>query len=582
MTGTAEVPGQAASVVPGSELQGRSAATTEILTVSIDLDLEPRRGESEAAASSGLGAGAAGDAAASTSGRAGAAGLDGAQAAAAATAARLARHPAIARAAALLTGGQVVAIPTETVYGLAANALSSEAVGRVYAAKNRPPDNPLIIHVSSLAMLAALYPPGWALPPIYTQLLAERWPGPLTVLLPRSPRVPDAVTCGLPTMAVRMPAHPVALALIAACGFPLAAPSANSSGRPSPTLARHVAADLGGGAIPLILDGGPCSCGVESTVLDGLRSPPAILRPGGVTREELVGYPGLEGLQVYRKDFTDAALEAAPTTPGMKYRHYSPTAPVILLEPSGACSPAPAAATANGASGSSGSSSSSSSSGSSGSAEDLAARLRRATEALLVEMAATRASGRQGALAPSSGPTEAAPAAVAAPAAAAPQGAGPVAGGKVAAAGAPAGSVALDPPALELASQLAGGGPIGVLRTSLAGAAPGLVHRRRAAAVPAAGAAAGLGDICNGGSDGQAAAAGGPKGSAVGGDDGVIEYVLGHVSRPADVAAELFAGLRALDEAGCAVILVEGVADEGAGVAVMNRLRKAASRVVHV
>ncbi len=246
---------------------------------------------------------------------------------------KLEQHPAVQRAVATLQAGDVVAIPTETVYGLAANALSASAVGRIYAAKNRPSDNPLIIHISSLDMLAGLYPAGWELPPIYEQLARELWPGPLTILVPRSPLVPDAVTCGLPTMAVRMPAHPVALALIAACGFPLAAPSANSSGRPSPTLASHVLDDLGG-RIPLVLDGGPCTCGVESTVLDGLRSPPAILRPGGVTREQLVRYPGLEAVQTYRRDFVDEQLEAAPTTPGMKYRHYSPNAQVGL---GGAC-----------------------------------------------------------------------------------------------------------------------------------------------------------------------------------------------------------------------------------------------------
>ena len=226
---------------------------------------------------------------------------------------------AISRAVGLLRSGCVVAIPTETVYGLAANALSATAVAGIFAAKNRPSDNPLIIHVSSLDMLRSLYPPGWTLPPAYGAAVAALWPGPLTILLPRSSLVPDAVTCGLPTMAVRMPSHPVALQLIEACGFPLAAPSANSSGRPSPTLASHVLSDLQG-RIPLVLDGGPCTCGVESTVLDALRAPPAILRPGGVTQEQLRALPGLEGLQVYRRDFTDAQLEASPTTPGMKYR----------------------------------------------------------------------------------------------------------------------------------------------------------------------------------------------------------------------------------------------------------------------
>jgi tRNA threonylcarbamoyl adenosine modification protein (Sua5/YciO/YrdC/YwlC family) len=231
------------------------------------------------------------------------------------------------RAAELLQQEEVVAIPTETVYGLAANALSASAVRKIFAAKQRPSDNPLIIHISSLDMLRALYPDGSPIPPIYTPILARHWPGPLTILLPRSPLVPEAVTCGQPTMAVRLPSHPVARTLIALCGFPLAAPSANSSGRPSPTLAHHVLEDLKG-RLPLIIDGGACSSGLESTVLDALRQPPAILRPGGVTYEQLQQQEGLAGLQVYRRDFVDSQLEAAPSTPGMKYRHYSPDAKV--------------------------------------------------------------------------------------------------------------------------------------------------------------------------------------------------------------------------------------------------------------
>lgn len=231
------------------------------------------------------------------------------------------------RAAELLQQEEVVAIPTETVYGLAANALSASAVRKIFAAKQRPSDNPLIIHISSLDMLRALYPDGSSIPPIYTPILARHWPGPLTILLPRSPLVPEAVTCGQPTMAVRLPSHPVARTLIALCGFPLAAPSANSSGRPSPTLAHHVLEDLKG-RLPLIIDGGACSSGLESTVLDALRQPPAILRPGGVTYEQLRQLEGLAGLQVYRRDFVDSQLEAAPSTPGMKYRHYSPDAKV--------------------------------------------------------------------------------------------------------------------------------------------------------------------------------------------------------------------------------------------------------------
>jgi hypothetical protein len=246
----------------------------------------------------------------------------------------------------------------------------------------------------------------------------------------------------------------------------------------------------------------------------------------------------------------------------MKYRHYSPTAPVILLEPT---APTPSPATTNGAS----SGGVSASSGSDGdSADGLAARLQQATEALLVELAASRDSAQRGVAAPeviAQGQT---------PTPGARRGAQFV-GEAQAAAGAATGSVPLDPPALELASQLAGGGPVGVLRTSLTGAPPGLLQKG-----PAVVAATGVGS--SGASNGRAAGGESAGRSDTGGDNGVIEYVLGYVSRPADVAAELFAGLRALDEAGCAVIVVEGVLDAGAGVAVMNRLRKAASRVVRV
>lgn len=238
------------------------------------------------------------------------------------------------QAASYLHDGEVVAIPTETVYGLAANALSPVGVSKIFTTKGRPQDNPLIIHISSYRMLADLYPEGFVMPQVYCQAVKRYWPGPLTILLPKSPLVPDGVTCGQPTMAVRMPLHPVARELIDICGFPLAAPSANSSSRPSPTRAEHVLEDLQG-KIPLVLDGGECKSGIESTVLDGLRHPPAILRPGGVTWEQLRELPGLEDVRVYQKDFTDARLEAVPTTPGMKYRHYSPHAPVILLQPAG-------------------------------------------------------------------------------------------------------------------------------------------------------------------------------------------------------------------------------------------------------
>ncbi|KAK9718404.1 hypothetical protein K7432_005528 [Basidiobolus ranarum] len=236
----------------------------------------------------------------------------------------------LSEAAKLLTDDEVVALPTETVYGLAGNAFSEASVRKIFQVKNRPADNPLIVHVSSLEMLRSLLPEG-KIPLIYSEVIKKFWPGPLTILLPCSKLIPSIVTCNQPTVAIRFPSHPVARALIDLCGFPLAAPSANSSGKPSPTLAKHVYKDLNG-KIPMIIDGGQCDVGLESTVLDALRNPPVILRPGGVTYEELVKIPGYSELKVYKKDFVDKALEMVPTTPGMKYRHYSPEAEVILFE----------------------------------------------------------------------------------------------------------------------------------------------------------------------------------------------------------------------------------------------------------
>ncbi|WIA35233.1 hypothetical protein OEZ86_003695 [Tetradesmus obliquus] len=200
--------------------------------------------------------------------------------------------------------------------------------------KGRPADNPLIVHVSDLDMLAALYPAprgvhpdpsscsssggggGGArsqriadiIPQQYHRLISAFWPGPLTILLPASPLLPAAVTAGQPTVAVRMPAHPVARALIAAAGVPLAAPSANTSGRPSPTSAQHVLDDLAG-RVPAVVDGGGCGFGVESTVLDGLRVPPVVLRPGGVTAEQLAAAPEMAGLQVYARHSKSAGSD---------------------------------------------------------------------------------------------------------------------------------------------------------------------------------------------------------------------------------------------------------------------------------
>jgi len=226
----------------------------------------------------------------------------------------------IGRAAAVIRRGGLVAFPTETVYGLGANALDARAVRRVFEVKGRPPDNPLIVHVAAASEMAGLVR---KVPPVALQLGERFWPGPLTLVLPAAPGVPREVTAGLDTVAVRMPAHPVALALIRAAGVPVAAPSANTSGRPSPTTAAHVFEDLGG-KIEIILDGGPAPVGVESTVLDLTTDVPTVLRPGGVTVEALAAVLGeVRG---------SPGETARPRSPGMKYRHYAPRGRVILVE----------------------------------------------------------------------------------------------------------------------------------------------------------------------------------------------------------------------------------------------------------
>ncbi|CCG82526.1 SUA5/yciO/yrdC family protein [Taphrina deformans PYCC 5710] len=238
----------------------------------------------------------------------------------------------ILEAASKIQDDQVISFPTETVYGLGANALSSEAVSKIYAAKNRPPDNPLILHISSLKSLRALLPSGESIPSIYDSLIAAFWPGPLTIILPldqKSSGISPLCTSGQSTFAVRMPSHPLALALLHASGVPLAAPSANTSTRPSPTTAQHVHHDLKG-LIPIILDGGPCSVGLESTVVDGTVRPPQVLRPGGLSIEQIRAVPGWSSTILYRP--TATSVNEVPRTPGMKYRHYSPTARIVLFE----------------------------------------------------------------------------------------------------------------------------------------------------------------------------------------------------------------------------------------------------------
>lgn len=240
-------------------------------------------------------------------------------------------HEAIAAAAARLRAGGLVAFPTETVYGLGAHALDVAAVRRIFDAKGRPSTDPLIVHVASLAQVGEL---AGDMPDAARLLAARFWPGPLTLVLKKSPRVPDEVTAGRDTVAIRVPAHPVARALLEAAQVPVAAPSANLFSRPSPTRASHVLDDLGG-RIDVVIDGGPTQVGVESTVLDLAHGAPVILRPGAIT---------IEMLRQVLPDVTLAGATAADgaqgmISPGLLEKHYSPRAPLTLYE-----GPSPAAA----------------------------------------------------------------------------------------------------------------------------------------------------------------------------------------------------------------------------------------------
>ena len=220
----------------------------------------------------------------------------------------------------VIRGGGLVAFPTETVYGLGANALDERAVAEIFFVKGRQEDNPLIVHVASQKDVLPLV---IKIPDVFELLAETFWPGPLTLVLKKSQSVPDNVTAGLDTVAVRMPDHPAALALIRACGTPIAAPSANPSGFASPTKAIHVKNDLDG-RILYILDGGDCRVGLESTVLDISGAVPRILRPGGVTVDELKSV-------LNAVDAEGAAQAGAPRSPGMKYRHYSTKAPLTAV-----------------------------------------------------------------------------------------------------------------------------------------------------------------------------------------------------------------------------------------------------------
>ncbi|MGI6150227.1 MAG: threonylcarbamoyl-AMP synthase [Firmicutes bacterium] len=228
------------------------------------------------------------------------------------------------QAAAFLQAGACVAFPTETVYGLGANALDAQAVASIFAAKGRPQDNPLIVHCCSEAQVLDLV---GEVHPTARELMQKFWPGPLTLVLPRTAKIPPVVSAGLDTVAVRIPSHPVALRLIELSGLPLAAPSANLSGRPSPTTAAHVLADLDG-RIRAIVDGGETGWGVESTVVDCTALPFRLLRPGGVTLEELQTVTPVE---VDPGVYGQLQPGSPPRSPGMKYRHYSPNAKVVLV-----------------------------------------------------------------------------------------------------------------------------------------------------------------------------------------------------------------------------------------------------------
>lgn len=237
-----------------------------------------------------------------------------------------AESPLIKEAAELLRKGGIVAIPTETVYGLAGNALDGSVTQKIYKAKGRPSDNPLIVHISEYSQWAPLVK---EIPEGARALADAFWPGPLTVILPKSKLIPDGVSGGLDTVAVRMPSNEIARKIISEAGVPLAAPSANTSGKPSPTSAKHVIDDLSG-KIDAIVDGGNCDVGVESTVISLAVSPPRLLRPGGITPEMLTEVLG--EIEIDDAVYNKLAEGQTAASPGMKYKHYSPKAEIVLIK----------------------------------------------------------------------------------------------------------------------------------------------------------------------------------------------------------------------------------------------------------
>jgi L-threonylcarbamoyladenylate synthase len=235
------------------------------------------------------------------------------------------RAEVIGKAADIIKNGGLVAFPTETVYGLGANGLDGEAVKRIYEAKGRPSDNPLILHIADISELSGLVK---EIPKTAERLMDSFWPGPMTLIFKKSDIVPRQTSGGLDTVAIRFPSHPVANELIKAAGLPIAAPSANTSGKPSPTRASHVEFDLDG-KVDMIIDGGACEFGLESTIVDVSGEVPCLLRPGSVTLEMLRGCVG--------KVEVDGAVMGTlkdgqkPKAPGMKYKHYSPSCDVVIV-----------------------------------------------------------------------------------------------------------------------------------------------------------------------------------------------------------------------------------------------------------
>lgn len=236
----------------------------------------------------------------------------------------------INEAGAVIKRGGLVAFPTETVYGLGANGMDEEAAAKIYAAKGRPSDNPLILHISDISMLDGIVS---EVPLAAKKLMDKFWPGPLTLVFKKKPEVPYGTTGGLDTVAVRYPSHKVALEIISSAGTPIAAPSANTSGRPSPTKASHVIEDMEG-KIDMIVDGGDVGIGIESTIIDVTGEIPMILRPGYITKamaEELVGEVAVDKV-VTAKTIEEIGGDYAPKAPGMKYRHYAPKAELTMFD----------------------------------------------------------------------------------------------------------------------------------------------------------------------------------------------------------------------------------------------------------